>query len=102
MIEWVLDTHYKQYFDHEPYLEKSLFVLDLGEGRLIDIMRKVEENPLIKSFSLPSVGVDAKTPGHVELGAKGDPHGVEAALEAYKAEVVRLGGRLSATAPVGV
>ena len=56
MIEWTLDTHYKPHFDHEPYLEQSIFVFDLGEGRLIDIMRKVEQNPLLKSFSLPSIG----------------------------------------------
>ncbi len=93
MIEWTLDTHYKQHFDHVPYLEQSIFVFDLGEGRLIDIMRKIEENPAVKSFSLPSVGADAKTPGHVELGAKGEPHAVEAALQAYRDEVAKLGGR---------
>ena len=91
MIEWVFDTHYKEHFNHEPYLEKSVYVYDLGEGRLIDIMREVEANPAIKSFSLPSVG-DAKTLPHVELGAKGEPHGVDVAMEAYKAEVVKLGG----------
>ena len=93
MIEWTLDTHYKPHFDHEPYLEQSIFVFDLGEGRLIDIMRKVEQNPLLKSFSLPSIGGDAKTLGHVELGAKGEPHAVEAAMQAYRDEVVKLGGR---------
>ena len=91
MIEWVLDTHYKEHFNHEPYLEKSIYVYDLGEGRLIDIMREIEKNPAIKSFSLPSVG-DAKTLAHVELGAKGEPHGVDVAMEAYKAEVAKLGG----------
>ena len=93
MIEWTLDIHYKQHFDHAPYLEKSIFVFDLGEGRLIDIMRKIEENPAVKSFSLPSVGADANTPGHVELGAKGEPHAVEAALQACRDEVAKLGGR---------
>ena len=44
MIEWVPDTHYKEHFNHEPYLEKSIYVYDLGAGRLIDIMRKIEEN----------------------------------------------------------
>ena len=91
MIEWVLDTHYKKYFDHEPYLEKSIFVFDLGEGRLIDVMREVEKNPAIKSFSLPSVG-DSMTLPHVELGAKGEPHGVDVAMDVYMAEVAKLGG----------
>jgi molybdopterin-biosynthesis enzyme MoeA-like protein len=97
MIEWVLDTRYQQHFDHEPYLEKSIYVFDLGEGRLIEVMREVEKNPALKSFSLPSVGKDAATPGHVELGAKGEPHAVEAALETYKTEVEKLGGRWSMT-----
>ncbi len=97
MIEWVLDTHYVQHFNHEPYLEKSIYVFDLGEGRLIDVMREVEKNPALKSFSLPSVGKDAATPGHVELGAKGEPHAVEAALDVYKTEVEKLGGRWSMT-----
>jgi hypothetical protein len=58
---------------------------------VIDMMRKVEENPAVKTFSLPSVG-DAKTPRHIELGAKGEPHAVEQALIYMQAEVEKLGG----------
>jgi molybdopterin-biosynthesis enzyme MoeA-like protein len=91
MIEWVLDTHYAAHFNHAPYLEKSIYVLELGESQVIDMMTKVEENPQVKTFSLPSVG-DEKTPRHIELGAKGEPHAVEEALKYFQAEVVRLGG----------
>ena len=91
MIEWVLDTHYASHFNHAPYLEKSIYVLELGESQVIDMMTKVEENPEVKTFSLPSVG-DEKTPRHIELGAKGEPHAVEEALKYFQSEVVRLGG----------
>jgi hypothetical protein len=66
-------------------------VLELGESQVIDMMTKVEENPQVKTFSLPSVG-DEKTPRHIELGAKGEPHAVEEALKYFQSEVVRLGG----------
>ena len=91
MIEWVLDTHYAKYFNHAPYLEKSIYVLELGESQVIDMMTKVELNPDVKTFSLPSVG-DDKTPRHIELGAKGEPHAVEEALKYFQEEVLRLGG----------
>jgi len=91
MIESVLDTHYAKYFNHAPYLEKSIYVLELGESQVIDMMTKVELNPEVKTFSLPSVG-DEKTPRHIELGAKGEPHAVEEALKYFQQEVVRLGG----------
>lgn len=91
MIEWVLDTHYEKHFNHAPYLEKSIFVLELGESQVINMMTEVEKNPEVKTFSLPSVG-DEKTPRHIELGAKGEPHAVEEALKYFQAEVVKLGG----------
>lgn len=91
MIEWVLDTHYAEHFNHAPYIEKSIFVFELGESQVIDMMRKVEENPEVKTFSLPSVG-DAKTPRHIELGAKGEPHAVDQAMDYMRKEVEVLGG----------
>jgi molybdopterin-biosynthesis enzyme MoeA-like protein len=91
MIEWVLDTHYAKYFNHAPYIEKSIFVFELGESQVIDMMQKVEQNPEVKTFSLPSVG-DAKTPRHIELGAKGEPHAVDEAMDYMQKEVARLGG----------
>ncbi|MBL8383940.1 MAG: competence/damage-inducible protein A [Burkholderiales bacterium] len=96
MVEWVLDTHYREHFDHAPYLEKSIFVFDLGESQLIDMMVEAEKDPAIKTFSLPSVG-DAKTPRHIELGAKGEPHAVTAALARFGAAVDALGGTWSET-----
>ena len=98
MAEWVLDTHYKAYFNHAPYLEKSIFVFVLGESQVIDMMVEAEKNPAIKTFSLPSVG-DDKTPRHIELGAKGEPRAVEETLARFRQGVEQLGGTWSETLP---
>ena len=91
MAEWVLDTHYASHFNQAPYLEKSNIVYELGESQLIDMMQEAEQNPAIKTFSLPSVG-DDKTPRHIELGAKGEPHAVEDAIVTFISKVEAMGG----------
>ena len=91
MAEWVLDTHYQAHFDHAPYLEKAIFVFDLGESQVIDMMVEAEKTPGLKTFSLPSIG-DDKTPRHIELGAKGEPHAVEATLAAFRRGIEAQGG----------
>ena len=91
MAESVLDTHYQAYFDHQPYLEKSIFVFELGESQLIDMMLEAEKSVGLKTFSLPSVG-DEQTPRHIELGAKGLPHAVEQTLARFRQGVEALGG----------
>ena len=98
MAEWVLDTHYKAHFNQAPYLEKSIFVFDLGESQVIDMMVEAEKNPALKTFSLPSIG-DAKTPRHIELGAKGEPHAVEQTLTRFRQGVEQLGGTWSEALP---
>ena len=80
----------------ETYLEKSIFVFDLGESQVIDMMVEAEKTAGLKTFSLPSVG-DDKTPRHIELGAKGEPHAVEATLEAFRKGVEAQGGNWKAT-----
>jgi molybdopterin-biosynthesis enzyme MoeA-like protein len=87
----VLDTHYKTHFNHAPYLEKSIFVFEIGESQVIDMMVEAEKTAGLKTFSLPSVG-DDKTPRHIELGAKGEPHAVEAALATFRTGVEAQGG----------
>ena len=91
MAEWVLDTHYQAHFNQAPYLEKAIFVFDLGESQVIDMMVEAEKTDGLKTFSLPSIG-DDNTPRHIELGAKGDPHAVEATLAAFRRGVEAQGG----------
>lgn len=81
MIAQVLDTHYSHLFRLVARLEKAVLVFGMMESTLTPMMEAIEaEFPLVKVFSLPSVG-DATTRRHIELGVKGDPEQVTAAFE---------------------
>ncbi|MCC6532833.1 MAG: competence/damage-inducible protein A [Burkholderiales bacterium] len=91
MIEWVLDTRYRALFDRDRWAEASIFVYEAGESQLIPAMESVERGfDMLKAFSLPSMGPNA-TRRHVELGVRGDPAQVEAAIAQMRAEVRALG-----------
>jgi molybdopterin-biosynthesis enzyme MoeA-like protein len=80
MIEWVLDTHYAHLFNQVPHAEHALLVYETAESLLTPLMVRLEAQfPLIKVFSLPSVG-DAQTRRHIELGVKGEPAQAQAAF----------------------
>ena len=97
MIEWVLDTHYPHLFNQVPHAEHALLVYETAESLLTPLMVRLEaEFPLIKVFSLPSVG-DAQTRRHIELGVKGEPAqaaaafaDMRAALDALQAEYTTI------------
>ncbi|MDD2809214.1 molybdopterin-binding protein [Rhodoferax sp.] len=80
MIEWVLDTHYREFFTSQAWLEHSLIVFGAMEATLTPLMQTLEHtHPGVKVFSLPSV--DHPEYGrHIELGVKGAPHAVAAAF----------------------
>jgi molybdopterin-biosynthesis enzyme MoeA-like protein len=91
MIEWVLDTKYAQLVDRDRWQEGSILVLEAGESQLIGVMEQVGAGfPGIKVFSLPSMGVDGSR-RHVELGVRGLPAQVPAALEQLRAAVRAAG-----------
>jgi molybdopterin-biosynthesis enzyme MoeA-like protein len=84
MVEWVLDTQYKQLFDRDRWAERSILVYDAGESQLIPAMEAVEARfPDVKVFSLPSMGEDGSRI-HVELGVRGDPAQVGDAMDALR------------------
>jgi molybdopterin-biosynthesis enzyme MoeA-like protein len=88
MVEWVLDTKYRDRFDAQRWSEASIHVYEAGESQLIAAMKAVEAAfKAIKVFSLPSMGEDGSRI-HVELGVRGDPGQVEPAM----AELRRLVG----------
>lgn len=95
MIAWVLDTHYAHLFHQEARDEKAVLVFEAMESTLTPMMEALEEKyPLIKVFSLPSVG-NSEIRRHIELGVKGEPAQVAAAfaemllgLDGFKAEYV--------------
>ena len=91
MVEWVLETRYRDRFDSQKWAEASMLVFEAGESQLIPAMRAVErEFERIKVFSLPSMGQDGSRI-HVELGVRGDPAQVGAAMERLRHEVRSAG-----------
>lgn len=100
MIEWVLETHYRDQFRAAAELDHSMIVLRLYEATVTPLMRSmVERYPELKFYSLPSAGEDGK-PRHVELGIKAvmtpgasqAPEVFARAYEEFKAGVIALGG----------
>ena len=88
MMEWVLDTHYGALFDPGRIAEASIVVREAGESQLISLMNAtLERYPQLKVFSLPRLEPDR----HIELGARGDPGQVAAAIAAIQAGVSALG-----------
>lgn len=93
MLEWVLDTRYAHLHHRQRESESAIYVVDAMESTLTPLMIDLEARfPGLKVFSLPHVG-SAEMPRHVELGARGVPEQVEAAMEMMKAEVLKLGAQ---------
>lgn len=91
MVEWVLDTKYRNRFDSQKWKEQSILVFEAGESQLIPAMRAVEAVFRdVKVFSLPSMGADGSRI-HVELGVRGAPAQVEPAMEELRS-LVRAAG----------
>jgi len=91
MVEWVLETRYRNRFDSQKWGESSILVFQAGESQLIPAMQTVERTfNGVKVFSLPSMGADGSRI-HVELGVRGDPAQVGAAMEALRREVASAG-----------
>ena len=87
MVEWVLDTRYRDRFDSQKWGEASILVFEAGESQLIPAMKTVEAAfPAIKVFSLPSMGQDGSRI-HVELGVRGNPADVAPAMELLRRTV---------------
>jgi molybdopterin-biosynthesis enzyme MoeA-like protein len=91
MVEWVLDTRYADRFNAQKWAEQSILVFEAGESQLIPAMRAVEAGyPGIKVFSLPSMAPDGSRI-HLELGVRGEPAQVGAAMERLR-HLVREAG----------
>jgi molybdopterin-biosynthesis enzyme MoeA-like protein len=91
MIEWVLDTYYADRFNRRPSAEAAILVWKGIESKLTPLMLKIEaEYPGLKVFSLPFLG-SADVGHHVELGVRGVPEQVPAAMELMRREVTDLG-----------
>lgn len=70
MIEWVLDTHYRQLQHSTREYKQALLLFETPEARITPVMEALEKEYVgCKLYSLPSVG-DDKLARHIELGVK--------------------------------
>jgi len=87
MVQWVLDTRYRNLFDRDRWSEESILVYEAGESQLIPAMEAIGAAYAgVKVFSLPSMGDDGSR-RHVELGVRGDPQQVRQAAGALRKAV---------------
>jgi molybdopterin-biosynthesis enzyme MoeA-like protein len=92
MVEWVLDQRYANLFHLQPEAEASITVYESAESILTPLMEAVEARHRgLKVFSLPSVGEGGQR-RHIELGVRGTPEEIPAAMEELKRGVVETGG----------
>jgi molybdopterin-biosynthesis enzyme MoeA-like protein len=91
MVEWVLEICYRDRFHCVDETERAIRVWEGMEGQLLDLMRNIEAtHPGLTVFSLPCFG-NEKLRRHVELGTRGKPTDVDAAMAVIESEVHRLG-----------
>lgn len=93
MIEWALDTFYRDQFRAVENTVEKAFLLTgptAYESALLDLMERiVAAYPTLRLFSLPSlVGKERK---HLELGVEGAPELVDRAMEEIRLEVEKRG-----------
>jgi molybdopterin-biosynthesis enzyme MoeA-like protein len=91
MLDWVLATWYAG-LRQVPPQERAIIVLGAGESQLLPLMEaNVALFPQLKLFSLPSFMPDGGR--RIELGIKGDPNQVDAAIAHLKEGVEAAGFR---------
>jgi molybdopterin-biosynthesis enzyme MoeA-like protein len=89
MLDWVLATDYA-HLAAPPSTERAIVVFGAGESQLLPVMDdNVARFPRVKLFSLPSFMPDGGR--RIELGVRGDPAVVDAAL-AHLVAGVEAGG----------
>ncbi len=93
MIEWALDSFYKDQFQPVSETLEKAFLLTgptAYESALLDLMERiVADYPTLRLFSLPSlVGNERK---HLELGVEGAPTLVDKAMEEIRREIEKRG-----------
>ena len=89
MLDWVLATWYPELSRAKP-IERAIAVYEAGESQLIPLMNdNVARFPQLKLFSLPSIMPDGGR--RIELGVRGDPAQVPAAIDHLRDGVRALG-----------
>ncbi|MDR1848406.1 MAG: competence/damage-inducible protein A [Zoogloeaceae bacterium] len=92
MLEWVLETFYRDCFHQQPRVEKAFILTGemAYESALLDLMETVVATwPALRLFSLPAL----TRPGHrqLELGVEGEAEKVDAAMDFIRQAVEKRG-----------
>lgn len=91
MLEWTLETYYRDCFHAVVEEEQAILVRDGLESVLLPLMRDIEgKYDKLRLFSLPFLG-DTTRPRHIELGVRGEPAQVAAAMTDIREGVEKLG-----------
>jgi molybdopterin-biosynthesis enzyme MoeA-like protein len=89
MMEWVLDTQYKNLFHPTPRDEKIIVIENGNEGDLLDLMNQVVASyDKLKLSSLPQFVVGGGR--RLELSVRGDPSQVAEAMMLIKQTVSQM------------
>ena len=89
MLDWVLATWHPDLARVKP-VERAIAVYGAGESQLLPVMNEnVAKFPQLKLFSLPSILADGGR--RIELGVRGDPAHVDAAIDHLRDGVRALG-----------
>ena len=89
MLDWVLATWHPDLARVKP-VERAIAVYGAGESQLLPVMNEnVAKYPQLKLFSLPSILADGGR--RIELGVRGDPAHVDAAIDHLRDGVRALG-----------
>lgn len=93
MIEWALETFYRDEFRPVANTVEKAFLLTgptAYESALLDLMERiVGAYPSLRLFSLPSLAGNERR--HLELGVEGDPALVDQAMDEIRGEIERRG-----------
>jgi molybdopterin-biosynthesis enzyme MoeA-like protein len=96
MIEWVLDTRYRDRFGAEREAERGGLVTGLNEGTLTPLFDAVERAfPGVRVWSLPRVDPDRRFHYEIDLGVKGPADRVDPAYDRLRTGVLALGGTIA-------
>ena len=99
MMQWLLDERYAHLHHKTAEAEDAIYVYDVMESTLTPLMREIEMSFTgLKTFSLPHLGTDGVR-RHVELGVRGDPAQIDAAMQRLVRGIAEVGGSFSVEAP---
>ena len=91
MTEWLLDTRYRHLHHAVAQSEAAIVVYGGFEGALLDLMERITAAyPDASLFSLPCFG-GGDVRQHLELGMRGAPAAVDAAMAEIREEITRRG-----------